>query len=103
MLKRGNGQRRVVMAGEAVGDQFEAVADFITVSTELQRGQNVPFTLTVPLRSPQGSSLDIDKPGVYPLLVNANGTPDYGAPARLDDPMADPGENDYRRPDQLCL
>ena len=22
---------------------------------------------------------------MYPLLVNANGTPDYGAPARLDD------------------
>jgi hypothetical protein len=66
-------------------DQFEAVADFVTVSTELQRGQNVAFTLTVPLRSPRGSSLGIDKPGVYPLLVNANGTPDYGAPARLDD------------------
>ena len=28
---------------------------------------------------------DIDEPGVYPLLVNVNGTPDYGAPARLDD------------------
>jgi hypothetical protein len=66
-------------------DQFEAVADFITVSAELQRGQNVPFNLTVPLRSAQTPSLRIDTPGVYPLLVNANGTPDYGAPARLDD------------------
>lgn len=66
-------------------DQFEPVADFITVSTELQRGQSVPFKLTVPLRSAQAPSLDIGKPGVYPLLVNANGTPDYGAPARLDD------------------
>jgi hypothetical protein len=66
-------------------DQFQAVADFITVSTELQRGQNVPFKLTAPMRSAQTSSLGIDKPGVYPLLVNANGTPDYGAPARLDD------------------
>ncbi|WP_396836759.1 hypothetical protein [Mycobacterium sp. ITM-2016-00318] len=66
-------------------DQFEAVADFTTVSTELQRGQNVPFSLVVPLRAPQGPSLGIDTPGVYPLLVNANGTPDYGAPARLDD------------------
>ncbi len=74
---------RTNLGGE--NDQFEAVADFITVSTELQRGQNVPFNLTVPLRSPRGSSLGIDKPGVYPLLVNANGTPDYGAPARLDD------------------
>ena len=74
---------RTNLGGE--NDQFEAVADFITVSTELQRGQNVPFNLTVPLRSPQVPSLGIDRPGVYPLLVNANGTPDYGAPARLDD------------------
>ena len=66
-------------------DQFEPVADFITLSTELQRGQNVPFNLTVPLRATQGPSLGVGEPGVYPLLVNANGTPDYGAPARLDD------------------
>ncbi|OBA87293.1 hypothetical protein A5662_26255 [Mycobacteriaceae bacterium 1482268.1] len=66
-------------------DQFEGVADFITLSAELQRGQDVPFNLTVPLRSGQAPSLGIDKPGVYPMLVNANGTPDYGAPARLDD------------------
>ena len=66
-------------------DQFEPVADFITVSAELQRGQKVPFTLTVPLRSADAPSLGIRQPGVYPLLVNANGTPDYGAPARLDD------------------
>ena len=66
-------------------DQFEPAADFITVSTELQRGQTVPFTLTAPLRSAQEPSLGISQPGIYPLLVNANGTPDYGAPARLDD------------------
>jgi hypothetical protein len=66
-------------------DQFEPVADFITVSPELQRGQDVPFRLAVPLRSAAGPSLGVQKPGVYPLLVNANGTPDYGAPARLDD------------------
>lgn len=70
---------------DGANDQFEAVADFVTVSTELQRGQNVPFNLSVPLRGGQGPSLGIDQPGVYPLLVNANGTPDYGAPARLDD------------------
>ncbi|RDH75612.1 hypothetical protein DVS77_25640 [Mycolicibacterium moriokaense] len=74
---------RTNLGGE--NNQFEAVADFVTVSAELQRGQNVPFHLSVPLRSVQVSSLGIDKPGVYPLLVNANGTPDYGAPARLDD------------------
>ena len=37
-----------------------------------------------PLRSLTKPSLGIDQPGIYPLLVNVNGTPDYGAPARLD-------------------
>ncbi len=65
-------------------DQYEAVADFLTVAAELQRGQKVGFTLSAPVRSLTKPSLAIDKPGVYPLLVNVNGTPDYGAPARLD-------------------
>ena len=70
---------RTNLGGE--NDQFEAVADFVTVSAELQRGQDVPFKLSVPLRSAEAPSLGIQQPGVYPLLVNANGTPDYGAPA----------------------
>ena len=49
------------------------------------RGQDVPFTLSYPLRSAELPSLQIDQPGVYPVMVNVNGTPDYGAPARLDD------------------
>ena len=49
------------------------------------RGQDVPFTLAYPLRSAELPSLHIDEPGVYPVMVNVNGTPDYGAPARLDD------------------
>ncbi|CAN7693494.1 hypothetical protein LJR080_005782 [Mycolicibacterium frederiksbergense] len=66
-------------------DQYAAVAPFITLSTELQRGQEVPFTLSYPVRGTQEPSLQIDEPGIYPVLVNVNGTPDYGAPARLDD------------------
>ncbi|MBV8178109.1 MAG: hypothetical protein JOY55_20865 [Mycobacterium sp.] len=66
-------------------DQYQPVADFLTVSRELQRGQKVGFTLSAPVRSLTKPSLAIGKPGVYPLLVNANGTPDYGEPARLDD------------------
>ncbi|WP_370462738.1 hypothetical protein [Mycobacterium sp. Marseille-P9652] len=65
-------------------DQYQAAADFLTVSPELQRGQEVGFTLSAPLRSLAKPSLGIDKPGIYPVLVNVNGTPDYGAPARLD-------------------
>ncbi|BBY18604.1 hypothetical protein MLIT_41960 [Mycolicibacterium litorale] len=66
-------------------DQFDPVADFITATPELPRGQEVPFTFTYPIRAADGPSLRIEQPGVYPLLVNVNGTPDYGAPARLDD------------------
>ena len=66
-------------------DQYEAVGDFITVAPELQRGQAAGFRLSYPLRARAGPSLRIERPGIYPLLVNANGTPDFGAPARLDD------------------
>ncbi len=65
-------------------DQYEPVADFLTVSPELQRGHKVGFSLSAPVRSLTKPSLGIGKPGVYPLLVNVNGTPDYGEPARLD-------------------
>ena len=65
-------------------DQYQAAADFLTVAPELQRGQTAGFTLSAPLRSVAKPSLGIEKPGIYPVLVNANGTPDYGAPARLD-------------------
>jgi hypothetical protein len=65
-------------------DQYEPVADFLTIAGELPRGHKVGFSLSAPVRSLSKPSLAIGKPGVYPLLVNANGTPDYGAPARLD-------------------
>ncbi len=74
---------RTNLAGNV--DQFEPVADFITLAPELLRGQDVPFTLGYPLRSSELSSLQIEQPGVYPVMVNVNGTPDYGEPARLDD------------------
>ena len=74
---------RTNLAGNV--DQYEPVADFITLAPELLRGQQVPFTFSYPLRSQEGSSLQIDQPGVYPVMVNVNGTPDYGEPARLDD------------------
>lgn len=65
-------------------DQYQPAADFLTVAAELQRGEEVGFTLSAPVRSLGKPSLAIEQPGVYPVLVNVNGTPDYGAPARLD-------------------
>ncbi len=65
-------------------DQYQPAAGFLTVAPELQRGQEAGFTLSAPLRSLTRPSLGVDQPGIYPVLVNVNGTPDYGAPARLD-------------------
>ncbi|ORB67245.1 hypothetical protein BST45_12970 [Mycobacterium shinjukuense] len=65
-------------------DQYEPAADFLTVAPQLQRGQRAGFTLSAPLRSLTKPSLSIEQPGIFPVLVNVNGTPDYGAPARLD-------------------
>jgi hypothetical protein len=65
-------------------DQYEAALEFATVSPTLQRGQKAKFSLAAPMRSVTKHSLEITTPGVYPLLVNVNGTPDYGEPARLD-------------------
>ena len=65
-------------------DQYQPAADFLTVAPELQRGQEASFTLSAPVRSLDKTSLGINEPGIYPVLVNVNGTPDYGAPARLD-------------------
>jgi Family of unknown function (DUF6049) len=66
-------------------DQYQAVGEFVSVVPELDRGQAGAFTLSYPVRSQTPPSLGIQQPGVYPLLVNVNGTPDYGDPARLDD------------------
>lgn len=69
----------------AAGTEFEPVGEFASVATELDRGQASGFRLSAPLRAGSAGSLDVESPGVYPLLVNLNGTPDYGEPARLDD------------------
>ncbi|MEZ0364920.1 hypothetical protein ACAG26_14615 [Mycobacterium sp. pUA109] len=70
---------------DGANDQFRPVDTFVTISEELQRGQEIGFTLSAPVRAVDQPSLEIDRPGVYPVLVNVNGTPDYGEPARLDD------------------
>ena len=67
-------------------DQYQPVGDFIPVAPELQRGQaGGVHVCSFPVRSASGPSLRHRPPGIYPLLVNANGTPDYGEAARLDD------------------
>lgn len=66
-------------------NDFVAVGEFLTVAGELDRGQAAGLTFTVAVHGGAPPSLGIDAPGVYPLLINVNGTPDYGSPARLDE------------------
>lgn len=64
---------------------FDTVGEFEEVTDLLEQGRSREFTLEMPLRSEVAASLNIDDPGVYPLLVNVNGVPEYGGQARLDD------------------
>ncbi|WP_027505971.1 DUF6049 family protein [Rhodococcus sp. UNC23MFCrub1.1] len=71
-------------------DRFDTVGPFESLTgdgsdTALQRGDTLPFELTLPLRSTTEPSLGLDRPGVYPMMVNVNGNPEYGQEARLDD------------------
>lgn len=64
---------------------YDTVGEFEEVADLIEQGESTEFTLELPLRSELVPSLDIETPGVYPLLVNVNGVPEYGGAARLDD------------------
>lgn len=67
---------------------FPVVGEFQRVAGPLAPGESAPYRVTMPARGVPGSAgadLRLTEPGVYPLLVNVNGTPEGGSPARLDD------------------
>ncbi|MFI6041999.1 DUF6049 family protein [Nocardia sp. NPDC051321] len=67
---------------------YEVNGDFEDVVPQLDKGERTKFTVTIPLRPGESATkraLNISEPGVYPLLLNVNGKPDYGSQARLDD------------------
>jgi hypothetical protein len=68
----------------AVPETFSATGPFHRVADRLEPGSSVDFALELPTTGGPGSSLALAGPGVYPVLVNVNGTPDFGNPARLD-------------------
>jgi len=68
-----------VLSGAVVKDT--PLTEFTSVADVLEPGQSAPLNITVPLT---GTRVDrFARPGVYPLLVNVNGTPEFGGPARL--------------------
>ncbi|WP_410562862.1 DUF6049 family protein [Amycolatopsis sp. cmx-4-61] len=67
-----------VLSGAVVKDT--PLTEFAPVAEVLEPGQSAPLNITVPLT---GTRADRFRPGVYPLLVNVNGIPEFGGPARL--------------------
>lgn len=93
------GDRRVdqieakLQRGEPVRDDRElldlanratdtADSPFEEVSESLEPGESADLTIEAALRGDE-DSLDVNEAGVYPLLVNVNGEPDFGGQARL--------------------
>jgi hypothetical protein len=68
-----------VLSGAVLRDS--PLTDFTPVADALAPGQSAPLNITVNLTGTRAAQLS--RAGVYPLLVNVNGTPEFGGPARL--------------------
>jgi hypothetical protein len=71
---------RAALAKPPTGVKF---SDFQSAAPSIAPGQSVNFTINVTLHGATANSLEIDQPGVYPLMVNVNGVPDFGGPAKV--------------------
>ncbi len=60
----------------------EANSSFQPVAPALDRGESTRFSVTVALGADR-DALRLDKLGIYPVVVNFNGVPDFGGPDRL--------------------
>ncbi|WP_461167691.1 glycoprotein [Tsukamurella serpentis] len=72
----------------ADNNAYDTVGRFQPVSKVLRPGERSAFAVSIPVRpggASSGPTLGINRPGVYPLLLNLNGKPAYGGVARLDD------------------
>ncbi|WP_433800854.1 hypothetical protein [Actinomycetospora sp. CA-084318] len=66
------------LAGAISPDPAAAAPPLTPVAAQLDPGDSVPVTLQVPL-----AALALPGPGVYPVVVEVNGTPGTGAPERV--------------------
>lgn len=60
----------------------DTAGPFQDVSNSLEPGDSANLSISIPVTG-ERATLRIAEPGVYPLLVNVNGQPDYGEQARL--------------------
>ena len=63
-------------------DANVALSDFTPVSRQLAPREEAPFAMRVRIGAGTGE-LPITERGIYPLLVNVNGRPEYGGQARV--------------------
>jgi hypothetical protein len=68
-----------VLSGAVIKDS--PLTEFTSLADVLEPGQSAPLNITVNLTGSKAAQFG--RPGVYPLLVNVNGTPEFGGPARL--------------------
>ncbi|MCD2186446.1 hypothetical protein [Actinomycetospora soli] len=66
------------LAGGISPDPTAVAPPLTPVAAQLDPGDSVPLTLPVPL-----AALALPGPGVYPVVVEVNGTPGTGAPERV--------------------
>jgi hypothetical protein len=78
---RTEGDVRTALSGDATNDAVTPA--FTPVTDELAPGAAAPVRLTVPMRGTDTGSLQLQRSGVYELLVNVNGTPEGGDQVRL--------------------
>lgn len=55
---------------------------FTSITESLEPGQSAPVQISLPFGSAAGA-MKLSKPGVYPVLMNVNGTPEFGGQTRL--------------------
>ncbi len=85
-LQRGTpvtGSRDTLASLKGTEPAEEVRPAFTEIVDVLDPGDDVPFTLRVPLTGAPTTSLAIPAPGVYPLLLNANGSLGTAGPARV--------------------
>jgi hypothetical protein len=82
-LQRGEPVRSdAQMRGLGAAKTDSASSPFVSVAESLDRGDTVSFKVTAALRGAD-QSLALAETGVYPVLVNVNGQPEYGGQERL--------------------
>jgi hypothetical protein len=74
-----DGQLSAALAGAAPTDRV--ATDYQTITATLRPGQTASISVLAQLHG--AGSLQINQPGVYPMLVNVQGQPAYGGQARL--------------------